>query len=348
MKIKIKGKHIGRDCPVFVIAELSANHNQVFNTAVRTIKAAKNSGADAVKLQTYTPDTMTIDADNKEFLVNHPVWGGQSLYQLYKKAYTPWKWFKRLKKVADDLGIILFSTAFDKSSVDFLEELDVPVHKIASFELVDLPLIEYAARTRKPLILSTGMAAIKEIEEALAAARRGGAKDIILLKCVSSYPANPKEMNLRTIPDMERRFHCPVGLSDHTLGAGTAVAAVSLGAVMIEKHFILSRTINAPDGFFSIEPGELKGLVKDIRTAENSLGKVRYGLTREEKESVVFRRSLFVVKDIKDGEFLTEDNVRSIRPARGLKPKYLKRVIGKKARKDIPRGTPLTWDAIKR
>lgn len=327
-----------------IVAEISANHGQSFNRAVALIKKAKECGADAVKFQAYTPDTITIDVDNKYFRTKHPEWDGQSLYQLYKKAYTPWKWFKRLKKIADDLGIIFFSTAFDKTAVDLLETLNVPIHKIASFELVDLPLIEYMAKTKKPLIMSTGMATLSEIKEAVNTARNAGAKDIILLKCVSSYPAKPEEINLRTIPHMKKIFNYPIGLSDHTLGIGVSVTAVSLGAKVIEKHFTLSRKYKTPDAFFSIEPRELKMLVENVRIAEKALGKVRYGPTDEEKKIRRFRRSIFVVKDIKKGEIFTEENVRSIRPADGLLPKYINDVLNKKAKRDIKKGTPLNWD----
>lgn len=330
----------------FIVAEISANHGQNFNRAVALIKKAKECGADAVKFQCYTPDTLTIDCDNKYFRIKHPKWGGQTLYQLYKKAYTPWKWFKKLKKVADDLGIVFFATSFDKTSVDFLEELGVSLHKVSSFELVDLPLIEYIAKTHKPLILSTGMATLFEIKEAVDTAKRAGAKNIILLKCVSTYPAKPEEMNLRVIPDMAKRFNLPVGLSDHTLGIATSIAAVCLGAKLIEKHFCLSRKIETPDSFFSLEPQELKQLVENIRIVEKSLGKVHYGLTMEEKKSKDFRRSLFVVKNIKKGEVFTKDNIKSIRPADGLVAKYLSRVLGKKANKEIKKGTPLNWKLI--
>lgn len=330
----------------FIVAEASANHGQKFNLAVAMIKEAKRCGADAVKFQTYTPDTLTIDIDNKYFRIKHPQWGGRTLYQLYKEAYTPWNWFKRLKKVADDLGILFFSTSFDKTAVDFLEELDIPMHKIASFELLDLPLIEHVAKTKNPLIISTGMATIPEIKEAVDTAKNAGAKNVILLKCVSNYPANPAEMNLRTIPDMRKRFGCPVGLSDHTLGIGVSIAAVSLGAVVIEKHFTLSRKIKTPDSFFSIEPQELKELVDNIRIAEQALGKISYGLTKKEKNSRIFRRSLFVVKDIRRGEVFTEENVKSIRPADGIMPKHLKIILKNKAKMAISRGTPLNWDLI--
>jgi pseudaminic acid synthase len=332
---------------VFIVAEISANHNQSFKIAAELIKKAKECGADAVKFQAYTPDTMTIDHDNKYFRIRHPQWGGQTLYELYKKAYTPWSWFKRLKKIADNAGIIFFATAFDRTSVDFLEGLHVPMHKIASFELIDLPLIGYAARTKKPLIMSTGMANLFEIKDAVRAAKNGGAKNIILLRCVSSYPAKPDGMNLRTIPHMKKLFNCPVGLSDHNLASEAAIAAVVLGAQVIEKHFTLSRKIKTPDNFFSIEPKEFKDLVVRIRMAEKALGKVHYGITADEKKNIVFRRSLFVIKDIKKGERLTSENVNSIRPGYGLPPKNLKLVLGKKAARDIPQGTPLRLDLIR-
>jgi len=330
-----------------IIAEISANHGKNFNRAVALIKKAKECGADAVKFQCYIPDTLTIDCDNKYFRIKHPKWGGQTLYQLYKKAYTPWNWFKKIKKIADDLGIVFFATAFDKSSVDFLEELNVPFHKISSFELVDLPLIEYVAKTKKPLILSTGMAMLSEIKEAVDTAKKNGLKDIILLKCVSSYPAKPEEMNLRTIPDLKKRFKVPVGLSDHTLGIGVSIAAVSFGAQLIEKHFTLSRKIKTPDSFFSIEPQELKALVENVRTVEMSLGMVHYGLTNDEKKSRVFRRSLFVLQDINKGEFFSEENIGSVRPANGLAPKYIAKILDRKAKKDINRGMPLSWRIVK-
>jgi len=332
----------------FIVAEVSANHARDFGRAARMIKVAKECGADAVKFQTYTPDTLTIDVDNKYFRIQHPKWGGQTLYQLYKKAYTPWNWFKELKNTADELGIAFFSTAFDKASVDLLEELNVPLHKIASFELLDLPLIEYAAKTKKPLLLSTGMATVKEIGDAVKCARRAGARDVVLLKCVSSYPAKPEEMNLRTISDLKKRFRCPVGLSDHTLGIGVAVSAVSLGVAVIEKHFTMSRKFKTPDSFFSLEPQELKELVHNVRVAEKALGKVSYGLSAEEKKNRIFRRSLFVVKDVAAGEILTEDNVRSIRPGYGLAPKNYEKVLGRKARHAIKRGSPLTWQIMGR
>lgn len=280
----MKGRKILKGSETFIVAEASANHAQSFKRAASLIRKAKECGASAVKFQLYTPDTLTIGVNNKYFRIKHPKWGGQTLYQLYKKAYTPWSWFKKLKKVADDSGILFFATAFDKTAVDFLEELGVPLHKIASFELVDLPLIEYMAKTKKPLILSTGMATLSEIKEAVNTASNAGAKEIILLKCVSSYPARAEYMNLKTIAHMEKMFGYPVGLSDHTLGVGVSIAAVSLGAKVIEKHFTLSRKIKTPDSFFSIEPQELKMLVKNIRIVEKAIGKVHYGITEEEKE----------------------------------------------------------------
>lgn len=330
-----------------IVAEISANHGQNFNRALALIKKAKECGADAVKFQVYTPDTLTINANNKYFQIKHPKWGGQTLYELYKKAYTPWKWFEKLKKVADDLGILFFATAFDRTSVDFLEELNVEIHKISSFELVDLPLIEYTAKTKKPLIMSTGMATLSEVEEAVNTARNAGAKEIILLKCVSSYPAKPEEMNLKTIPHMRELFDCPVGLSDHSLGMGVSLCAVALGATVIEKHFTLSRRLRTPDIFFSIEPHELRSLVENIRIAERAAGQVQYRTTEGEKASKIFRRSLFAVRDIKKGEEFTEENIRSIRPGYGLHPRHLKEILGKTAKKDIKKGTPLSRKLIK-
>lgn len=347
-KIKIlKNNFIGDNDPCFIVAEISANHGHNFNRAVNLIKEAKACGADAVKFQAYTPDTLTIDIDNKYFRINHPKWGGQTLYQLYKKAYMPWHWFKKLKKISDDLDIVFFATAFDRTSVDFLEELHVPIHKIASFELADLPLIEYAAKTGKPIILSTGMASALEIKESVNTVKKAGAKDIMLLKCVSNYPAEPEDMNLKTIIDMKKHYGCMVGLSDHTMGTGVSIAAVSLGAKLIEKHFTLSRRYKTPDSFFSIEPKELKGLVENIRIAEKAIGRISYGLTDSERKNRIFRRSLFVVKDVKKGDIFNEDNIRSIRPGAGIEPKYLKDVLSKRAKMDIKRGTPLSWVLIR-
>ncbi|MBN1392873.1 MAG: pseudaminic acid synthase [Sedimentisphaerales bacterium] len=331
---------------ILIVAEVSANHGQNFKRAAAMIKEAKKCGADAVKFQAYMPDTLTIDCSSKYFRIKHPKWRGQTLYELYKKAYIPWEWLRKLKKVADDSGILFFATAFDKTSVDFLEELNVRFHKISSFELVDLPLIEYAARTKKPLMISTGMADAGEIREAIAVARKGGAKEIILLKCVSNYPARPEEMNLRAIPHMEKLFGCPIGLSDHSIGIGASICAAALGASVIEKHFTLSRKIKTPDSFFSIEPRELKELVENIRIAEKALGEIEHNLTKEEKKSRVFRRSLFAVKDVKKGEIFSLENVQSIRPAYGLEPKHISKILGRKAKRDIKRGTPLNWGLI--
>lgn len=329
-----------------VVAEISANHGRSLKKAVLMMKEIKKCGAEAVKFQTYTPDTLTIDVNNEFFRVKLSKWKGQTLYQLYRKAFTPWGWFKKLKRVSDDLGLFFLSTSFDKTAVDFLEELGVAAHKIASFELNDLPLIEYAAKTGKPLIMSTGMATESEIREAVKTARDAGTKEIMLLKCVSNYPAEPKEMNLATIHDMQKRFGCPVGLSDHTLGIAVAAAARSLGAVLIEKHFTMSRKDKTADSFFSIEPDELRELVNSVNTINSALGEVRYGATVREKDSRIYRRSLFAVRDIRSGEMFTADNIRSIRPAYGMPPKKLNFVLGKKARVDIKRGTPLSGNLI--
>ncbi len=331
-----------------IVAEISANHCQELRKAIEMVKRAKECGADIVKFQTYTPDTLTLNVRNKYFEVNHPKWKGQTLYQLYEKAYTPWSWFKKLKKVADDSGLIFLSTAFDRTAVDFLEDLGVSIHKVASFELVDLPLIEYMAKTKKPVILSTGMATVSEIRDAVETARGAGAKKVILLKCVSSYPARTEEMNLKTIPHMRELFGLPVGISDHTLGIGVSIAAVSLGAMMVEKHFTLSREVKSPDSFFSLEPQEFKELASNIRMVEKATGKIHYGPTKGEREGKVFRRSLFAVRDIRKGEILSEENVRSVRPGFGLPPKYLRDVLGKRSRKSIRRGTPLRWDMFRR
>lgn len=345
--IEINSRKIGTDHPVYIVAEISANHNQKFDQAVELIKAAKEAGADAIKFQTYTPDTMTIKSDRPEFRIGGgTLWDGKTLYDLYAEAYTPWEWQPKLKEVAANLGLDFFSTAFDPTAVDFLEEIGVLVHKIASFEIVDIPLIEKMARTGKPLIISTGMATLGEIEEAVRAARNAGATQIALLKCTSAYPSPPEEMNLRTIPHLAESFGVPVGLSDHTLGIAVPVAAVALGACIVEKHFTLSRDIPGPDSAFSLEPHEFKAMVEAIRTAEKALGKVHYGVSEREAESRVFRRSLFVVKDMKAGEVFTEENVRSIRPGHGLHPRYLKEVLGRRATQDISAGTPLTWSMV--
>lgn len=345
--IKIGQRRIGPGEPVYTVAEISANHNQGFEQAVQLLKAAKDTGADAVKLQTYTPDTMTIQCDNEYFRIGKgTIWEGRTLYDLYSEAYTPWEWQPKLKEIAEDLGLEFFSTAFDPTAVDFLEDLSVPVHKVASFEIVDIPLIEKMARTGKPLIISTGMATLAEIEEAVQTARASGASQIALLKCTSAYPAPPEEMNLRTIPHLAEAFGVPVGLSDHTLGIAVPVASVALGACIVEKHFTISRSIPGPDSAFSLEPHEFAEMVKAIRTAEKALGKVHYGVSERESKSKVFRRSLFVAEDVKAGNVFTEKNVRSIRPGYGLHPRYLKEILGRRASQDIPKRTPLRWELI--
>ena len=344
--ISINGRRIGPGEPVYIIAEMSANHNHDFDKAVKIIMAAKEAGADAVKLQTYTPDTMTLDCDNDYFRIKGTIWEGRTLYDLYQDAYMPWEWQPRLKKVAENLDIDLFSTPFDQAAVDFLEQMDVPAYKVASFELVDLPLLRKLAETGKPIIISTGMATLGEIEESLQTVLEAGGKQAAILKCTSAYPALPDEMHLRTIPHLAETFGAPVGLSDHTLGSAVAVAAVSLGACIVEKHLMLSRSSGGPDSSFSMEPHEFKDMVKSIRTAEKALGKICYEATPKQKESRLFRRSLFAAKDIKVGERFTNDNVRCVRPAYGLHPRHLDHVLGERAKKDIDIGTPLDWSMI--
>lgn len=315
--MKVSNRQIGLGNPVYIIAEMSANHNQDFDRAVEIIRAAKASGADAVKVQTYTPDTLTIDCDNEYFRIEGTLWEGRTLYDLYEEAYMPWEWQPKLKKVANDLGLDFFSTAYDATAVDFLEELDVLVYKIASFEIVDLPLLRKIAQTGKPVIMSTGMATLAEIDEAVQTLRDAGCEQLALLKCTSAYPAPPEEMNLRTIPHLAEAFGVPAGLSDHTLGIAVPVAAGALGACIVEKHFTLSRDEPGPDSAFSLEPQEFKAMVEAIRVAEKALGEVSYEVTEKQQESRVFRRSLFVVKDMEAGEEFTEENVRSIRPGYG-------------------------------
>ncbi|MFZ4454894.1 MAG: pseudaminic acid synthase [Bacteroidales bacterium] len=326
----------------FIIAELSANHNQDFDIAAKTIRAAKEAGADAIKLQTYTADTITLDCDNEYFQIKQgTLWDGTTLHKLYEQAYTPWEWQPKLMQIAVEEGLICFSSPFDKTSVDFLEELNVPAYKIASFEITDIPLIEYVASKGKPVIISTGIAELFEIYEAVDACRRMANNQIALLKCTSAYPASPKEANLLTIPDMKLRFSTVVGLSDHTLGSDTAIASVALGAKIIEKHFILNKEIGGPDASFSMEPKEFKQMINSIRTVEHSLGSASYDLTEKSKNNRHFSRSLFVVEDMKKGDFFTEKNIRSIRPGNGLPPKYMPSILGKRALCDIKRGTPL-------
>lgn len=333
--------------PVFIIAELSANHNQDFDIAVKTIEAVKKAAANAIKLQTYTPEKITIDCDNEYFQIKQgTIWDGETLFSLYKRAYTPWDWQPKLKEYAESLGLICFSSPFDKSAVDFLEKMHVPAYKVASFEITDIPLVEYIASKGKPVIISTGIATLSDIEEAIAACQRMGNNEIALLKCTSAYPAPVEEMNLRTIPDLQRKFGYTVGLSDHTLGDTVAIAAVALGAKIIEKHFILDRKIGGPDAEFSMEPAEFSKMVKSIREVEKALGEITYDLSGKVKNSRTFSRSLFIIKDILQGDIFTEENIRSIRPGYGLAPKYLSEVIGKKAKSDIKKGTPLNWDLI--
>ena len=345
-KIFINGRTICVGEPCYIVAEMSANHGQTFDQAVKIIEAAKEVGADAIKLQTYTPDTMTINANNEFFQIKGTIWEGRNLYELYGEAYTPWEWQPKLKEIADRLGLDFFSTPFDQTAVDFLEKLEVPAYKVASFELVDLPLLRRIAETGKPVIMSTGMASLAEIEEAVETVQQAGANHIALLKCTSAYPAPPEDMNLRTIPHMAAAFDLPVGLSDHTLGNDVAVAAVALGACIVEKHFTLSRGNLGPDSSFSTEPQEFKEMVKAIRRVERTLGRILYEITEREKSSQVFRRSLFVVEDMQAGEKFTEVNVRSIRPGFGLHTRHLSEVLGRRASKDIPKGTPLAWDLI--
>ncbi|MBN2572863.1 MAG: pseudaminic acid synthase [Ignavibacteriales bacterium] len=332
---------------VFIIAELSANHNQDFDVAMKTIKAAKEAGADAIKLQTYTPDTITIDSDSEYFQIKHgSIWDGTTLYKLYQQAYTPWEWQPKLKKFAEEIGLICFSSPFDKTAVDFLEAMNVPAYKVASFEITDIPLIEYIASKKKPVIISTGIATLSDIEEAVNVCRRVGNNDIALLKCTSSYPAPIEEANLLTIPNLRERFNVIVGLSDHTLGSDVAIASVALGAKIIEKHFILDRNIGGPDSSFSMEPDEFKQMVISIRNVEKALGKINYELTPKAEKNRIHCRSLFVVEDVKEGEIITEINVRSIRPGNGLPPKYFYQIIGKKFKDSFKKGSPLTWEMI--
>lgn len=345
-EMEIRNKKIGKGHPTYIIAEMSANHNQDFKKAVKIVEAAKRVGADAIKLQTYTPDTITINCDNEYFRIKGTVWEGKTLYELYGEAYTPWEWQPELKQVADKLGLHFFSTPFDHSAVDFLEDMGVPAYKVASFELVDLPLLRKIGATGKPVIMSVGMASLTEIDEAVNTLKNAGSKQIALLKCTSAYPATPEEANLRTIPHLAETFGVIAGLSDHTLGSTVAVASVALGACIVEKHFTLSRKDAGPDSSFSMNPEEFKKMIEDIRTVERALGAISYELTESQKNSVCFRRSLFVIKDVKRGEKISHENVRSIRPADGIGTKYIDIIMGKRFKKDIIRGTPLTWDLL--
>lgn len=346
--MKIANRPIGPDHAPFVVAEMSGNHNHSLDRALAIVDAAAKAGAHALKLQTYTSDTMTIDSDQGEFFISDPdnLWTGKSLYQLYEEAHTPWEWHEPIFARAREQGLIAFSSPFDETAVDFLESHDVPCYKIASFENTDLPLIRRVAATGKPLIISTGMAEESELAEAVQAARDAGCKDLILLKCTSTYPATPENSNLRTIPDIRERFGVEVGLSDHTMGIGVAVASVAFGATLIEKHFTLDRDDGGVDSVFSMEPHELTELVSSVERAWQALGKVSYGPTSAEKSSVTFRRSLYVVEDLKAGDELTRNNLRAIRPGLGLPPKHLDQLLGRHVIRDVPRGTAAAWDMV--
>ncbi|ASY60258.1 pseudaminic acid synthase [Sinorhizobium sp. CCBAU 05631] len=344
--LTIAGRQIGPDSPPYVIAEMSANHNGRIATALSLIDEAKRAGANAVKLQTYRPDTITLDSDAQDFRIEGGLWGGKTLYQLYSEAYMPWEWHAPLFDHARKVGITIFSSPFDATAIDLLEDLNAPAYKIASFEAVDLPLIRYAAGTGKPMIISTGMADDEEIAEAIEAAREGGCKDLAILHCVSGYPAPASDYNLRTIPDMIERFGLATGLSDHTLDNTTAIASVALGGSLIEKHFTLDRSGGGPDDSFSLEPHEFAALCRDAKTAWEALGNVDYGHKSSETGNVKFRRSLYFVKSLKAGDIVTADSVRSVRPGFGLAPKYLDQILGKALRKDVEVNTPVTKDSV--
>ena len=346
MEIGIGNRKIGGSNSAFLIADLSANHNHNFEIAKKTIKAAKESGADAIKLQTYTPDTITIDCDNKYFSIKHGLWEGRTLYDLYRKAYTPWEWHEELKEYSESLGLSFFSTPFDKTAVDFLEGLGVQFYKVASFEIHDIPLIEYIAKKGKPIIISTGIATKGDIEEAYKTCKKNNNENIIFLKCTSAYPTPIENANLKNMQDIAKSFGTIVGLSDHTIGTTVPIAAVSMGAKIIEKHFIIDRKLGGPDATFSLEPSEFKEMVGSIREVEKAVGSATYELPDKVTKNIKFARSLFVVKNIKKGEKLTEENIRSIRPGYGMHPKHYFKVLGKKASKTIEMGTPLNWEMI--
>ncbi|WP_276661911.1 pseudaminic acid synthase [Syntrophomonas wolfei] len=339
---------VGEKYPPFIVAEMSGNHNQSLERALHIVETAAQAGAHAIKMQTYTADTMTLDINGGDFFIDDEdsLWQGRSLHDLYEKAYTPWEWHEPIFERCRELGLIAFSTPFDETAVDFLETLEVPCYKIASFESTDLPLIRKVAATGKPMIISTGMARVAEIDETVRVAREAGCKDLILLKCTSSYPASPEESNLLTIPNMQQLFDCPVGLSDHTMGIGVAVASVALGACLIEKHFTLSRAEGGVDSVFSIEPEEMKQLVIESERAWQALGRLSYGPGEQESKSLKFRRSLYICRDMAEGEVLTTDNLRIVRPGYGLEPKYYEVLIGKKVNRAVKKGTPLSWDLI--
>ncbi|MGH1440853.1 MAG: pseudaminic acid synthase [Cellvibrionaceae bacterium] len=344
--IDINGRCIGTDDFPYIIAELSANHNGSIETAFELIERAKLAGADAIKLQTYTADTLTLNSSRDDFKINTGLWAGKTLYQLYDSAHTPWDWHPALFAKAKEIGITLFSSPFDTTAIDFLEDLNAPAYKIASFEVIDLPLIRYAASTGKPLIISTGMANLEEIEEAVAAAKEAGCVQLALLHCVSGYPASPKDYNLKTLVHMAEHFDLVTGLSDHTLDNTTAIASVAMGAAIIEKHFTLDRLGGGPDDSFSLEPDDLNALCQDSKTAWSALGSVNYDRKKSEQENIIFRRSLYFVKDANCGELLTDKHIKSIRPGYGLAPKYIDDVIGKKAKRNVKRGMPVSRDDI--
>lgn len=345
-QIEIAGRPIGPDHPPYVIAELSANHNGKLETALRIVEEAKKAGADAVKLQTYKPDTITLNCDSEDFKIRGGLWDGRTLYELYEEAHMPWDWHKPLFDRARQLGITIFSSPFDNTAIDLLEDLNAPAYKIASFEAVDLPLIKYAASTGKPMIISTGMADAEEIQEAIDAAREGGCKQLAVLHCVSGYPAPAEDYNLRTIPDMIERFGLVTGLSDHTLDNTTAITSVAMGASIIEKHFTLDRSGGGPDDSFSLEPAELAALCQGAKTAWSALGCVDYGRKSSEQSNVKFRRSLYFVKAMKVGDVIAQDCVRSVRPGFGLAPRYFEQLIGRKVRSDVRFGTPVQWNLV--
>jgi len=348
MPVSVLSERIGPSTPPFVIAEMSGNHNHSLERALAIVEAAAAAGAHGLKIQTYTPDTMTLDINEREFCISDPksLWTGRSLYDLYGEAYTPWDWHQPIFDRARELGLVAFSTPFDDTSVEFLETLNVPCYKIASFENTDLPLIRRVAATGKPLIISTGMATLAELDDAVRAARGAGCRDLILLKCTSTYPASPTNTNLRTIPHLRELFACEVGLSDHTMGVGVAVAAVALGATVIEKHFTLRRADGGVDSSFSMEPAELAQLMTETERAWQAQGDVRYGTMDAEQGSVIFRRSLYVVQDVRSGEALTPENLRAIRPGLGLPTKHLEHVLGRRVKGDVKRGTALRWDLL--
>jgi|TARA_B100000315_G_scaffold242217_1_gene264144 N-acetylneuraminate synthase len=344
----ISGSLIGPEQTPFIVAEISGNHNQSLERALGIVDAAAKAGVHALKLQTYTADTMTLDIDEDEFLISDPdsLWKNMSLYELYQQAYTPWEWHKPIMERCKDLGIICFSAPFDLTAVEFLESLDVPAYKIASFENIDLPLISKIAQTGKPIIISTGMATLSELDEAVRCARDSGCKDLILLKCTSSYPATPNESNILAIPHLSRLFNCPVGISDHTLGIGVSLAAITIGAAVVEKHFTIRRGEGGVDAAFSMEPDEMKMLVEESVRVTSSLGQIQYGPTKSEENSKRFRRSLYATEDIEKNEIFTKNNLRIIRPGFGLPPKFYEIVLGRKSSQDIKKGTPINWKSI--